>query len=83
MWLVPFEVSMVPGDTPASEGNPGGLGWSRQEGGLLGRGDARVTASWTVTATSRRGWDARRRSHGPRGWESRIQRSPEESPDSS
>lgn len=35
MWPVPFEVGMVPGDTPASEGNPGGLaGDSGERAGL-------------------------------------------------
>lgn len=35
MWLVPFQVGMVPGDTPASEGKPGEqAGDSRERAGL-------------------------------------------------
>lgn len=95
VWLVPFEGAWSPGtpllqkaspeswpDTPGSK-----LGWSWQSGSSLGRGDPEATAAWTVSSSSCRGCEARPRSqlthgHGPRGWESQIQRSLEEFPNS-
>lgn len=91
VWPVPFEVGMVPGDTPASEGNPRGLaGDSEERAGLepavgppAGQGGRQSTSQLDGDCRLPQGWEARPRGHGPGGWESRIQCSPEESPDSS